>query len=99
LLARSLCHKEPKTHRIPPLKWLKPLEVAQNQQEKTKYTSNPISDAQDIKPNIIGGTAAILEQIPHQVFVDVDSSSFCGGALINFFWALTAGHWGHCVYG
>jgi len=46
-----------------PLKWLKPLEVVQ---EKTKYTSNPISDAQDMTPNIIGGTLAILEQIQHQ---------------------------------
>jgi secreted trypsin-like serine protease len=46
----------------------------------------------NVSANIIGGTPAKIEQIPHQALLLTNNEFFCGGSLLNFEWVLTAAH-------
>jgi len=50
------------------------------------------SDAVDIEFRIIGGTFASPGEYPWMVYIEIEDSPPCGGALIAPDWVLTAGH-------
>ncbi|KOC59196.1 Trypsin-1 [Habropoda laboriosa] len=60
-------------------------------------TANPLSHPIALNPltptgQIIGGTDAKIEEVPHQVSLQSSGFGFCGGSIISKEWVVTAGH-------